>query len=617
MSAFHDPATDSSVCGTNRLRRHNRWHYGWSVVLFYVVTYIIPLGWRPLLAPDETRYAQIGNMMVRSGDLVVPHFLGLRYFEKPILGYWLNAGAQWLLGSSNFSARLSCAIAAGLSGVMVYKTALLLWRDARCAACCALVYLSMLMVFCTGTYISIDAPLSLWMAMIMLSGVWAYTHDSRSSRFWGYVWIGVASGAGVMTKGFIALALPVLVMMPWLVLTRRARHLWTYGPLAVVTAIITVLPWGLIVHQRDPEFWSFFFWHEHIQRFFSQTEAQHAAPFYFFVPIALLGVFPWWGSLFHLRRSARNMDTATRRYLWLWSIMPLLFFSCARGKLAPYILPCFPAVGLWVGYTLYTLYLKKKLTALRWHGASVVLGGLAGEALLLGYCRQHFDLRIDMLAYALSIVMLGAVTLLGTLVMWRPRCIAVLALVPTFLAWILPFCLPAERLYDKAPVVFAREHAALIERSAVLVSNGISDAAALSWLTQRDDIIIYDAVGELEFGLLDRPERWVSIEGLSEWLWQARACGRVTMMLDNDQDSFAPALSLHPDYIEQRGTYSLLSFAGRKAATEACPIALQRPPALMDSGNDAGSEAFCARPPHLQDKGKCARNEPSAHVQIL
>ncbi|WP_414499359.1 MULTISPECIES: phospholipid carrier-dependent glycosyltransferase [unclassified Zymobacter] len=570
MAALHCFTND---CLTRDAARRGARRYGWGIVLFYLVTYIVPLGWRPLLAPDETRYAQIGSLMMRSGDLVVPHFLGLRYFEKPILGYWLNAGAQWLFGSSNFSARLSCALAAGASGLMVYRMAQLLWRDARCAACCALVYLSMLMVFCTGTYISIDAPLSLWMTAIMLSGVWAYTRDSRSSRVWGYLWIGVASGAGVMTKGFLALAIPVLVMVPWLMVTQRTRHLWTYGPLAVLAAVLTVLPWGLIVHQRDPQFWSFFFWHEHIQRFFSQTEAQHAAPCYFFVPIALLGLFPWWGSVFHMRDQSRGMAPATRRYLLLWCVMPFLFFSCARGKLAPYILPCFPAVALLVGYTLYALY----LSALRWHGLWAALGGAAGLMLLLCGSGHHFDLRVDMFAYVTAIAMLSAVTLLGLGVVWRPRWVMSLALIPTALAWGIPFCMPVERLYDKAPVVFAQQHDDLVARSAVLVSNGISDAAALSWLTRRDDIVIYDAVGELAFGLQDHPERWVSVDALPGWLEQARHCGRVTMMLDNDQDSFAPTLALNPDIIDTRGTYSLLSFAARPGTDERCPVARQKP----------------------------------------
>ena len=558
MSAFH--------CVNNNIKSPSRsrsWMYGWGLFLFYCLTYIVPLGWRPLLAPDETRYAQIGGMMARTGELIVPHFLGLRYFEKPILGYWAYTACQWLLGSSNFSARLSCAIAAGLSALMVYKMALLLWREVCCAACCTLTYLSMMMVFCTGTYISIDAPLSVWVSLTMLSAVWAYSSDTHASRCWGYVVIGIASGAGVMTKGFIALAMPVLVMVPWLVMTHRMRHLFTYGTLAIAAAVLTVLPWGIAVQQRDPQFWSFFFWHEHIQRFFSQTDAQHAAPFFFFVPIMLIGVFPWWGSMLSLRQSLGTMTIAARRYLLLWSLMPLLFFSCASGKLAPYILPCFPALGLMVGYTLYTLYANPRANGLRWNGALAAVGGFAGVMVLLLWGRQYFDLRTDTLAYELSLSLLTSFVVLGAIVMWKPKAAAILALVPTLMAWGVPFCFPQGRINSKAPVAFIQQNAALLDSSAVLVSNDISDAAAMSWVTRRDNIVMYDVLGELEFGLQDHPERYVSAFDLPAWLWHARACGRVTMMLDNDQRNIALPKMLGPDRINTQGTYSLLSFPER------------------------------------------------------
>ena len=576
MSAFHCVNTTMKVTPQSR-----SWMYRWGLFLFYYLTYIVPLGWRPLLAPDETRYAQIGGMMARTGELIVPHFLGLRYFEKPILGYWAYTACQWLLGSTNFSARLSCAIAAGLSALMVYKTAMLLWREERCAACCALAYLSMMMVFSTGTYISIDAPLSVWVSLIMLSTVWAYSDDTRASRCWGYVVIGIASGAGVMTKGFIALAMPVLVMVPWLIMTQRTCHLFTYGMLAIVAAVLTVLPWGIAVQQRDPQFWSFFFWHEHIQRFFSQTDAQHAAPFYFFVPIVLIGMFPWWGSMLSFSQSLSAMTVATRRYLLLWSVMPLLFFSCASGKLAPYILPCFPALGLIVGYTLYALYANSEENGLRWNGALAAIGAFAAVMGLLLFGRQYFDLRTDMLAYVLSLSLLTLFVLLGAIVVWKPKAAVILALVPTLMAWGMPFCFPQGRINSKAPVVFVQQHAALLDSSAILVSNDISDAAAMSWVTRRDNIVMYDVTGELEFGLQDHPERHVSAFDLPAWLWNARACGRVTMMLDNDQRNIALPVLLGPDRIEKQGTYSLLSFPERNVSNNErsrCAVAMPQSP---------------------------------------
>jgi len=61
---------------------------------------------RPMLDPDEGRYAEIPREMLTSGNWVTPRLDGLKYFEKPALQYWATAALYSVVGVSNWSSRL-------------------------------------------------------------------------------------------------------------------------------------------------------------------------------------------------------------------------------------------------------------------------------------------------------------------------------------------------------------------------------------------------------------------------------------------------------------------------------------------------------------------------------
>ena len=76
-----------------------------------LIVYILPLGGRPLITPDEARYAEIPREMLQNGNWVSPRLNGVRYFEKTPFSYWAFAVSFKIFGMNRFALRLPCMLA--------------------------------------------------------------------------------------------------------------------------------------------------------------------------------------------------------------------------------------------------------------------------------------------------------------------------------------------------------------------------------------------------------------------------------------------------------------------------------------------------------------------------
>ena len=324
-----------------------------TMLLLWMIAAVLwfgSLGLRDLVGTDEGRYSEIAREMAQSGDFVTPHLNGFKYFEKPALQYWMTALSFKAFGESDFVARLWVGLCGFLSVLMVWYTARRLWGE-RTAQYAALATVSMVWMFGVAHVVTVDMSVSFFLTLALCGFLIAQddrTPDASRRQWMLLVWAAMAGG--VLSKGLIGAVIPGAALFFYSSLCRDwkpwSRMEWVLGPLVFFAL---AAPWFVLVSQRNPEFFQFFFIREHFERF-TTTEHHRVGAWYYFVPVLLGGLLPWSSLLPQLTRHALHKEEGAvfqhNRLLLVWCGFIFLFFSASSSKLPGYILPMFPALGL-------------------------------------------------------------------------------------------------------------------------------------------------------------------------------------------------------------------------------------------------------------------------------
>ena len=507
------------------------------LLLAFAAFYLLPLGLHGLWIPDETRYAQISQEMLLSGNWVTPHFMGVRYFEKPAAGYWLIALGQAVFGQNLFGVRIASALTTALSVWLAYLIARRMWHDPRKSFACALLYLSFGLVAGQAGYSNLDPQFTFWVNLSLVALWFALDSPTTRGRLISWTVLGVACAMGFMTKGFLALALPVLIAVPYMLWQRRLGELLRYGPLAVAVALLLCLPWVWAIHVQEPDYWRFFFWNEHVRRFTSAT-AQHARPWWFFLPIMVVACLPWAGMLpATLAKMWQQRRQPAIAFLALWMLLPLFFFSLSNGKLPTYIMPCLLPLALLMGHALTELLQQGKSRAICFNGLlNFAIGMAAMVALIyLQISRPPYgNSHAEMFSLSLIFIVLLGWILTNLLQAFRPQTLwAMPVLGIGLLVILLPASMPAQVTDNEMPDQFVLEHLDELKQTSALLSNELESASALAWRLQRPEVGLYETEGELRYGLQypDSVQRKISLEQVQGWLKDARQKGSVGVLV--------------------------------------------------------------------------------------
>jgi len=379
------------------------------------------LGNRPLAVPDEGRYVEIPREMVATGDYLTPRLNGVKYFEKPVLFYWLEGFSIKLFGLKGFALRLWPALFALTGCLVVYASGVRLFGR-RTGLIAATVLATSLLYYALSRAIILDMPVSVLLSVALLCFLLG-THEPLGLRRRLFMW-GFYSFAAlaVMTKGLIGILIPGMVIGVWIILLGEWRVLKTmYLSSGLLLFLLIAAPWHILVNRANPEFFNFYFIHEHFLRYLTKIHSRYK-PAWFFIPVVLLGLFPW--SAFLIQAVKHNLPPSWRErhehrdtlFLLLWAGLVFLFFSASSSKLIPYILPVFPPLSLLIGRYLAEAWDRRDFPGIQ-AGYAVLLILTLGLTIAL-IALPHYRASLDVQKLGKYPYVFAAVLIIGTAVTW-------------------------------------------------------------------------------------------------------------------------------------------------------------------------------------------------------
>ena len=345
-----------------KLTQLTPWQWLSTIVISAVVIRLAALGMFPLQDTSEARYGEMVRLMVETNDWITPYFdYGVPFLGKPPLFIWLSALSVKLFGINEFAARLPSILCS--LGVMWFC-----WKLARFQMGLRQAQMTLLILTSTAMFLVLAGailadPVLLLSTTIILSGFWIgwHSHDSVQARIWQYTFF-IGCGLGLLAKGPIALVLAGLPVFVWCLPQKRLLTFWHKFPCVtgILLTLLIALPWYIAAEIKNPGFLDYFIVGEHFLRYIDsgwdgdRYGNAHIRPLGTIWIRFIQGGFPWSliiafivGKMLWQRvKGQQPPRDSWENFIWLWLLMPLVFFTFSKNMIWTYALPVASPIAL-------------------------------------------------------------------------------------------------------------------------------------------------------------------------------------------------------------------------------------------------------------------------------
>jgi 4-amino-4-deoxy-L-arabinose transferase-like glycosyltransferase len=326
---------------------------------------------------DSVQYANISREMLQNKSFLQIFDQGNDYLDKPPMLFWFSALSMYLFGMNDFAFRLPSILMSIIAIYSTYKFTLLYYSN-EIAALAALVLASSQAMFLITHDVRADTMLMAWVIL----AIWQFA-SWLNNRKWRSLIIAFSAVAfGMMTKGPIALMVPIFSFVPHILIHRNFKMLFKWEYLVgVVIIVILLIPMDIGLYQQfdlHPEKvmyektgtsgLRFFYWTQSFGRITGESVWHENDEFFFLFQNLLWGFLPW--TLFLILGLISECTKIIRTKFILnkneeWIVLPgFLITYTALGisnyQLPHYIYVVLPFTAIIAAKSIYNILIKSE-----------------------------------------------------------------------------------------------------------------------------------------------------------------------------------------------------------------------------------------------------------------
>lgn len=332
--------------------------YGFLLLIVYLIGFQINI-----MDIDAAQYASISREMLDSGNFLQVFDQGKDYLDKPPFLFWISALSMKFFGITNFAYRLPSFLFALLAVFSTYRFSKLYYEQ-KAAVLAALILATSQGFFLMNHDVRTDTIL---MGSVAFS-IWQLACWFQQKKIQNLIWGCIGIAIGMMTKGPIAIIVPVLAFGSQLMLTKDFKSIfkWQYL-LGILIIAILLLPMSMGLYQQfdlhpekivnDKSHVSgirFFYWTQSFGRITGESVWNNNANIFFLIQNMMWSFLPWIiifllafiNKTTSILRNRLKLDSNSEIISYAGFLLTYLALGMSKYQLPHYIFVAFPFAAI-------------------------------------------------------------------------------------------------------------------------------------------------------------------------------------------------------------------------------------------------------------------------------